>query len=269
MDRIPELAITSLETVDVFDISTGAYKFTLDELQNTTLSQSEDTTDITGKRGRKITTIKTNKSVSISGTNGIVSAGLLAAQTGSDFKHGVTKVSWIDYVTASAADTAATTYTAVGTAGAEITGLFVKNADGTLGTEFKQASAVAEGKFTYTPGTKAIAFNTGEVAKDTDLVIMYERQITADVLSNDINEYAAKADIYINAIAEDTCGNVYRVQIHIPKADFVGNFSLEMGDNQTVHDFEINALAGAACKGRSGLFSITIFTENVADTPNA
>lgn len=265
MDRIPELAITSLETVDVFDINTGAYKFTLDELQSTTLSQSEDTTDITGKRGRRITTIKTNKTVSISGTNGIVSAGLLGAQTGSDFKNGVTKVSWIDYVTVETADTAATTYTAVGTSGAEITALYVKNADGTLGTEFKQGSAVAAGKFTYAPATKAIAFNTGAVAAGTDLVIFYERQITADVLSNDINKYAAKANVYINAIAEDTCGNVYRVQIHIPKADFVGNFSLEMGDNQTVHDFEINALAGAACKGKSGLFDITIFGNNAAD----
>ena len=268
MDRFPELAITSLETVNVFDISTGAYKFTLDELQNTTIAQSEDTTDITGKRGRRITTLKTNKTVTISGTNGIVSAGLLGVQTGSEFKNGATKVSWIDYVTVETADEAATTYTAVGTTGAEITSLFIKNSDGTLGTELVQADAVAAGKFTYAPATKKIQFNTGAVAKGTELVIFYQRNISADVLENDIDNYATKCTIYIDALAEDKCGNVYRVQIYVPKADFNGNFSLEMGDNQTVHDFEINALAGA-CTGKASLFTVTILDEKAADVPVA
>lgn len=264
MDRIAELAITSLETVNVFDISTGAYKFTLDELQSTSIAQSEDVTDITGKRGRKITSLKSNKTATISGTNGIVSAGLLEAQTGSDFKNGTSEVSWNDYVTVATADEAETTYTAIGTAGAEITGLFVKAADGTLGTEFTQAASAEAGKFAYNPSTKKITFNEGEMPVGTELVIFYKRRILADVLENDINTYAAKCAVYIDAIAEDPCANVYRVQIYIPKADFVGNFSLEMGDNQTVHDFEINALAGS-CTGKSDLFTITIFDDKAAD----
>ena len=264
MVNIADLAITSLETVQVYDIQTGAYKFTLDELQSTTIAQNEEETEITGKRGRRITSLKRNKTVTISGTNGLVSAGLLEVQTGGSFVHGASKVAWVDYVTASAAATAATTYKAVGTAGSEIKGLFEQNADGTLGTEYTQASAVAAGKFTYSPSTKAIAFNTGEVPQGTKLVIFYDRSITADTLDCNIEEYAAKAKVYIDALAEDKCGNVYRVQIYIPKADFVGNFSLEFGDNQTVHDFEINALAGG-CGDDADLFKITIFSGSAAD----
>lgn len=264
MLNVADLAITSLETIQVYDLQTGAYKFTLDELQTATIAQSEETTDITGKRGRRITTLKRNKTVTINGTNGLVSAGLIEVQTGSEFIHGATKVAWVDYITAGTADSAETSYKAVGTAGAEITGLFIENADGTLGTEFVQASSAAAGKFAYAPATKAITFNSGEVAKDTKLVAFYERQITADVLGNDIDTYSAKAKIYIDALAEDKCGNVYRVQIYIPKADFVGNFSLELGDNQTVQDFEINALAGG-CGDDKDLFKITIFGNEAAD----
>lgn len=264
MVNVADLAITSLETVQVYDLQTGAYKFTLDELQTASIAQNEETTDITGKRGRRITTLKRNKTVTISGTNGLVSAGLLELQTGSEFVNGNAKVAWVDYITADAADEATTSYKAVGTAGAEITGLFVENADGTLGTEFVQASSAAAGKFTYAPGTKKITFNTGEVAQGTKLVAFYERTIVADVLSNDVDTYSAKAKIYIDALAEDKCGNVFRVQIFVPKADFIGNFTLEMGDNQTVHNFEINALAGG-CGDDDDLFKITIFGNDAAD----
>ena len=78
--NVNDLTITSLETIDAFDIVTGAYLFTLDELQNTTIAQTQEKTDITGKQGRKLSSLKKNKSVTISGNNGIVSGGLLELQ---------------------------------------------------------------------------------------------------------------------------------------------------------------------------------------------
>lgn len=77
--------ITSLETITAFDIA-GAYRFTLDELQNAKIANTQDKTDITGKGGRKLNSLKKNKAVVISGTNGLVSGGLLEMQTGSEFK---------------------------------------------------------------------------------------------------------------------------------------------------------------------------------------
>ena len=65
--------------------------------------------------------------------------------------------------------------------------------------------------------------------------------------------------------AEDKCGNVYRVQFHIPKADFSGNFDIDLGENQTVHAFEAESLAGACGKKNGSLWTYTIFGEGAED----
>lgn len=263
MVNLADLTITSLETITAFDVVTGAYKFTLDELQSATIAQSQDETEITGKQGRRLSTLKRNKSITVSGTNGLLSAGLLEVQTGVDFTNGATKVLWVDNIPVNN-DKAETSYKAVGTAGAEIIELYVKNSDGTLGVEKTQDSTASAGKFAYDPSTKEITFAEGEVDDGKEIYVAYKRNITADVLNNESDKYSAKCQLYIDAIAEDRCANVYRVQIYIPKADFNGEFSIEMGDNQAVHEFEATSLAGA-CGGAATLFTYTIFGANTED----
>lgn len=261
--NVRDLTITSLETITAFDIATGAYKFTLDELQSATIAQSQEKTDITGKQGRKLSTLKRNKAVTISGTNGMVSHGLLEMQTGGTFENKATEVMWVDYITVGDGNSAETAYKAIGTSGAEIESLYVKNSDGTLGDELKQNTSAAAGKFAYNPSTKALTFHT-DVAKGTEVVAYYKRKITADVLEDTSDVYSGKCALYVDALAEDRCANVYRVQIYIPKADFNGEFSFEMGDNQTVHEFEADALGGAC--GAAGLFfTYTVFGADAED----
>lgn len=259
--NINDITITSLETINAFDIATGAYKFTLDELQNASISQTEEKSEITGKHGRKLANLKRNKAVTISGTNGMVSGGLLEMQTGSAFQNKATEVLWTDYLTVSSKK-AATTYKAVGTTGAEIEALYTKDADGAIDKELTQDSTTAAGKFTYDPTSKALAFD--DVADGTEIVVYYKRKITADVLDNDSETYSGKCALYIDALGEDKCANVYRIQFYIPKADFNGEFSLEMGENQTVHSFDAEALAGA-CGAGGSLWTYTVFGANAAD----
>lgn len=260
--NINDITITSLETITAFDIVTGNYKFTLDELQTASLAQSQESTEITGKAGRKLATLKRNKAVTVSGTNGLVSGGLLEMQTGGKFENKATEVLWTDYLTVKSS-AANTQWKAVGTTGAEIEALYVRNADGTLGTELEQAATAAAGKFTYDPSTKALGFHT-DVADGSEVVVYYKRKITADVLENESDNYSGKCALYIDALGEDKCANVYRIQFFIPKADFSGEFSFEMGDNQTVHAFEAEALAGA-CGVGGQLWTYTIFGANTAD----
>lgn len=260
--NINDITITSLETITAFDIVTGNYKFTLDELQTASLAQSQESTEITGKAGRKLATLKRNKAVTVSGTNGLVSGGLLEMQTGGKFENKATEVLWTDYLTVKSS-AANTQWKAVGTTGAEIEALYVRNADGTLGTELEQAAEAAAGKFTYDPSTKALGFHT-DVADGSEVVVYYKRKITADVLENESDNYSGKCALYIDALGEDKCANVYRIQFFIPKADFSGEFSFEMGDNQTVHAFEAEALAGA-CGAGGQLWTYTIFGANTAD----
>lgn len=261
--NIQDITITSLEVITAFDIVTGNFKFALDELQNATIAQTQEKTDITGKQGRKLNSLKKNKAVTISGTNGLVSGGLLELQTGGEFENKATTVMWTDYISVTG-NAATTTYKAVGTVGNEIESVYVKNADGTLGETLTQGSAVAASVFTYDPETKAIAFNEGDIADGTEIVVYYFRKIQADVLENMSDHYSGKCSLYIDAFAEDKCANVYRIQFFIPKADFNGEFSFEMGDNQSVHAFEAESLSGA-CGTSGSLWTYTIFGANAED----
>ena len=259
--NINDIAITSLEVISGFDISTGAYLFTLDELQNASIANSEEKQDITGKQGRKLTSLKKNKSVVVSGTNGLVSGGLFELQVGNKFQDKVTEVMWTDYLTVSS-NSATTTYTAVGTEGAEISSVQVKNANGAISGSLTQSASASATTFTYTPTDKKLTF--ADVEDGTEIVVYYMRKIQANTLENLSDKYSGKCSLYIDALGEDKCANVYRIQFYIPKADFSGEFSLEMGDNQTVHAFEAEALAGG-CGGSNALWTYTIFGANAAD----
>jgi len=260
---VNDLAITSLETITVFKASDGDYMFTLDELQNATISQSQESTDITGKAGRKLSTLKRNKTFSISASNGLVSTGLLAAQTGGELNSENTTVNWTEELSVNASHKATTTYKAVGTAGAEIKHLYIKNTDGTLGAELVQDSTASTGKFAYNTTSKEITFHT-DVAENTGIFVIYNRLIAADHLVVDDDIADVKVEIFVDAIAEDKCANQYHLQIHIPKADMSAEFSLDMGDNQAIHSFQADALAGK-CGVGGNFWEWTVFAANAAD----
>lgn len=261
--NINDITITSLETITAFDCVTGSYKFTLDELQSATIAQTQDAQEVTGKQGRKLTSLKRNKAVTISGNNGMVSGGLLEVQTGGKFENKATEVLWTDYLTVTG-NAATTKYKAVGTTGNEIESVYIRKDDGTRGASLTQGAEVNTNVFTYTPGTKALAFKEDEIPDGTEIVVYYKRKITADVLENMSDSFSGKCTLYIDAFAEDKCSNVYRIQFFIPKADFSGEFSFEMGDNQTVHAFEAESLAGA-CGASGSLWTYTIFGVNTED----
>lgn len=265
MINVNDLTYTSLETITGFDYVTGNYMYTLDELQNFNLSQTQDSSDITGKGGRKLASLKRNKAIKISGSNGLVSGGLMEVQTGCSFENKATEVLWTDYLTVEGG-TAATSWKAVGTQGAEIEDLYIKNNDSTLGTKLTQNAEVGKGTFTYNPETKTLTFSE-DIQNGTEIVVYYKRKIQADVLTNESDKYSGKCRLFVDALAEDKCGKVYRVQFYIPKADFSGEFSIEMGDNQTVHSFEAESLSGACgSKGNKDfLWTYTIFGANTED----
>ena len=261
---IQGITITSLETITGFDPVSGALRLILDELQDTTISNTEDKQEITGKNGRKLNNLKRNKGVTISGTSGLLEGNLMEVQTGGTLENKTTEVLWTDYLTVTSG-AATTNYIAVGTTGAEIEELYIRNADGTLGTKLVQDSAAAAGKFAYAPATKALTFHT-DVANGTEIVVYYKRKITANVMTNDADHFSEKLVLYIDALGEDNCNNIYHIQFFIPKADFSGEFDIEMGDNQTTHDFEAESLAGACVSGNKNiLWTYTVFGANTAD----
>ena len=253
--NINDITITSLETITAFELGTGSFLFALDELQSATIAQTQESQEVTGKQGRKLTSLKRNKAVTVSGNNGLVSGGLLELQTGGKFENKATIVRWTDYLTVNE-NKATTTYKAIGTKGKEIDEVYVKDANGALNIKLEQDATASEGKFAYSD--KELTFSG--LSDGTEIVVYYDRNITANVLDNMSDTYSGKCALYIDAFAEDKCSKVYRIQFYIPKADFNGEFSFEMGDNQSVHAFEAEALSGACGMGGS-LWTYTIFGE--------
>lgn len=256
-----DLTITSLETITAFALNTGSYLFTLDELQNASIANTEEKVDITGKQGRKLNTLKRNKAATVSGANGMLSGGLLELQTGGTFNEGNTEVMWRDFLTITS-NAAETKYKAIGTRGAEIMELYILTTDGTAQVELEQAANAAEGKFAYNPSTKVLSFSGLE--DGTEIAVLYKRKISAEVLTNDSGVYSKKCELYIDAIGEDKCSNIYHVQFHFPKVDFSGEFTIDLGDDQVVHNFEADCLSGA-CGSGGKFWDLIVFGENAED----
>ena len=263
--NIGDLTITSLETITAFDILSGDHRFTLDELQTASIANTQEKTDITGKAGRKLNSLKRNKAVVVSGTNGLVSSGLLGAQTGSDVATDVNApIMWVDYLTIKD-NTATLTYAPVGAEGNEVEKLYIKTKQNTLGEKLTQNATASVGKFAYNPETKVITFAADAYEDGTEIVVYYTRMIKAAAVVDNISDhYSEKVVMYVDAMAEDICNNVYRVQFYIPKADLSGNFDLALGDNQTVHAFEAESLAGA-CGTAGKLWTYTVFGVDADD----
>lgn len=256
--NIGDLTITELVYINAFDIHTGAHLFCLSELQNAKIANTQEKQDITGKQGRKLNSLKKNKAVKISGTNGVISNGMLAVQVGSDFTEKAdAPVMWPEDVVVTG-NAATISFEPAGTTGNEVMFAYVKDSNGVYQKRFEQNSAIGEGKFTYDTANKKLTFADGAIEDGTTVAVFYKRAVKGNVLSNYSDKYSGKVELYVDALAEDPCSNIYRLQIHIPKTDFDGNFDFDMGDNQTVHAFEAEALAGS-CGGAGKFWDYTVW----------
>ncbi len=129
--NINDITITSLETINAFDIVTGAFVHSGRAAECNYRSDSSGKTDITGKQGRKLNSLKKNKAVTISGTNGLVSAVCSKCRLAASLRtRRIPRLSGT-IISPLAGNAASTAYKAVGTTGNEVESVYVKNSDGT------------------------------------------------------------------------------------------------------------------------------------------
>lgn len=255
--NIDKLSITQVDQITAFD--GNDLEFIMDEVTETTLSQEEEITDITGRGGRKIGSLKKNKAVTGKGTNGLIVGGALAAMVGSEVEENEEeKVRYTDTSLKVASNKASIEKkeSLVGATGQEIIAVYVKNKDGSLGKKFTQNAAAAAGEFSYSDGE--ITFNEGELTDGTELVAFYDIKVKAKKVSNVSDKYSKTLKLYIDCTAQDTCDNQYHVQFIIPRADFHGTFDLTFGGDPSTQDFEFGSLAGG-CGGSNSLWDMVVF----------
>ena len=250
-----KLIITSVDQITAYN-NANELEFIMDELQDTTISNTQDNTDITGKNGTPIARLKRNKAVTISGNNGFLVGGVIAAQTGADVETGSFTVRTMEILTV--AENAVTlTNEPRGAVGAEIVAVYKRNQNGTLGTKFEQDTTASTGKFSYT--SKTITFNAGELEDGDQVVVFYDMEVTnAARISNDSNTYSKTLRLYIDVTATENCDNVYHGQIYCGRADFTGNFDLSIGSDGAVQAFEAQSMRDT-CSGSGTLWDFYIW----------
>lgn len=253
--NIEKLSITQVDQITAFN-NADELEFIMDEVQDTTLSQEEEIVDITGRGGRKIGSLKKNKAVTGKGTNGLITGGALSAMLGTDVVTGKAKVRYTDDSLVAKTSKATLAKTPVGTTGAEIVGVYVKNKDGSLGKKFTQDATVGAGKFTY--ATEEITFNTDDVVDGTELVAFYDIEVEAAKVSNESDKYSKTLKLFVDCTAQDACDNQYHVQFIIPRADFHGTFDIAIGSDPSTLAYEFGALAGG-CSGSNNFWDMIVF----------
>ena len=257
MINVEKISITQIDQITCFN-NADELEFIMDEVQEGSINNTQEKVDMTGRGGRKIGSLKKNKAVTVSATNGLVVGGALAAQTGTEVEHGTFKVRVTDIITVKS-NVATSAKEAVGTAGAEIGTIYKKNENGSLGEKLTQVAATPKtGEFTYDPKTKAITFFAGDLEDGAEVVAFYDVEVEAAKISNDSEKYSKVLKMYIDVECQDNCDNVYHGQFIIPRADFNGEFDLAMGGDPTVHAIEAESLAGG-CTGSTKLWDFIIY----------
>lgn len=254
---VSKLVITEVAQITAFN-NAGELEFIMDEVQNGTINNTQEKTDVTGRNGRKIASLKKNKAVTVSATNGVLVGGALAAQTGTEVEQGTFKVRITDVMTVQG-NTCKTSRAAVGVTGAEIGTVYLKNANGSLGTKLEQDAEAAEGTFKYDPATQEISVSG--IADGTELVAFYDAEVDSAKISNDSEKYSKVLKLYIDVVLQDSCDVEYAGQVIIQRADVSGEFELSLGGDNFAHSFEAESLAGG-CTGSTNLWDLIVYGVN-------
>lgn len=254
MVNTDRLIIISLDQMMCFN-NANELEFVMDELQDTTISNAQENVDITGRNGAVIAQLKRNKTVSITGNNGFLVGGGLAAQTGADVEQGTFTIRMSEVLTVNS-NAVTLSGDPAGEAGAEILAVYKRNENGTMGDKFEQDVTASVGKFEYSE--KTITFSSGELKDGDQVVVWYDQETEAAKIVNDSKRYSKTLRMYIDATAKDNCDNEYHVQIQIPRADFSGEFDIAMGSDSTAHSWTVNCLADT-CSGSGNLWEFYVF----------
>ena len=259
--NIDKFTITSYDQIIGFDRTSGSLDMIMDELNDFSLAQEEEKVDITGKGGRTISSLKKNKKVTGSGTNGMLSGGALATQLGADIEDGTFKIRYTDTIVVNS-NKGVTTETAVGTTGNEIGTIYVRDANNAYisgGRKLTQTSgSPSTGEFSYEPSSKQITFFAGDVADGTEVIAFYDATVTGKKITNDADKYSKTLALFIDVTCQDSCDQLFHGQFIINRADFNGTFDIQGGTDPSTQAFEFTSLPDL-CTGKSLLWDFIVF----------
>lgn len=262
--------VQNMERLSFFDLSNGVCQFVVDDLQESTMTNEQETVYATGKNGVKIGSADRNKASRITATNGAIVDGVMAMQVGSPVVKGTTIIPkhFFMLTTADGASVDVTIKPA-GALGNEIPYIYKRNADGTVGKPYPIAAEATAETFKYDPAAKKITLPTDVFAAGEVVYAFYDIEVTdAKKISNDEDKFSATGMLIADCFAKDLCTDKsYYAKIIYPKAKASGNFELSFGNDPSVQNMEFEALSGGCGSSTSKrLWDFIVFDEEDAAT---
>jgi len=253
-------SISSIDAIRGFSIATKELLFELDEIQDATLEGDAETVWSTGRQGRRLSSMKRNKTCSISANNGFVVGGLMAQQFGDqdptiDFENPTTSIPHGERLIAGTGGTTTeTTYAATGIVGNEIAWIYRTNRDGSPGQSFPQAATASATAFAYNPATREITLPTGVFNAGDMITVFYEHMTRGKRYVNRSDSYAGDCYLICDITVKDVCdGTLQYSKLVMPKVSMSDNFSFAFGNDMVVQSFSAEASA-SICAGESEYF---------------
>jgi hypothetical protein len=212
------------------------------------LEGAAETVWSTGKEGRRLSSLKRNKTCTITANNGFIVGGLLAQTIGDfdpeeDFVSESISMPAFERIEVGAGGVSVlTTFTATGTAGNELGFIYMANKDGSQGQKYAQDATASATKFAYVPGTKTITLPTGIFTEGDVVIVFYDYLGTGRKYSNKSDSYAGDVYLVADIMIKDVCdGSLLHSKLVMPKVTISDNFSYTFGDSMAVQAFSAEA----------------------------
>lgn len=252
---IANMILNEVCDLDFKDYATGAYLGTASELQDMTISNSQDEVYALGKNEAKLSAFGKNKSVTLSGTSGQFEQFLLGLQTGSGMIVGDTAFERTNDLIVGADKTVKIKYKAD-----TIKSVAVVTPHGNKIKDLELADSVSEGKYTFASATGIITFHD-DIEEGTRVKVVYDTTAKDAVkITNDTRTFSKVVSVTGNTIVVDACSNTeYLAQLVMPKAKVSGTFEINLDGEPAVQSFEIEALTGC---GQTNLWDLIIVDNN-------
>lgn len=270
--RMGDFTLTELTRLEAYTREEGLLDFLMDEIDSLSIDHSQEESEITGQGGRVIGKKKKNKSVSVSGTNGLISEGMLKAQLGGEIKNGNMQVKKSETKKINSTMTVIVDDTPIGVAGQEIGKIQLIGSAGSVVKEYKQGTVASNDKFAYDPTTKTITLPTDtDIETDMHVRYAYYRIVHGTSINNPFDKYSEIREIWMHGYGVDKCDNKIAYAWYFPRADISGEFSKDIGGDQTMHNFGFQALPDLCNEDTKDLYILHIYRngELVAVNPGS
>lgn len=172
----------------------GSARWTAEDISGLSISVTTESKEKRDAQNNVISRLYNGKNADISFTTALFSLGIQAAQSGTEVNEfsedNPCIVPWMDEITVGGTGSVNTsitlTHIPVGTAGSEVSHIYIRNTDSSLGKKFSVGSVADKTHFTVSASTKTITLPTEAGITANDVIVVfydYESKSGASVSS--------------------------------------------------------------------------------------